>query len=74
LFRWSLRRGGGGGQEPVSPRCRFVHVYQDPPPLGSFPATLEGSRNIFIVVVATHIEPDFAINNFIISRGRIIIP
>jgi hypothetical protein len=41
--------------------------------LGSLPATLEGSRNIFVAVVATQREPDSAINDFGISRGGIII-
>jgi hypothetical protein len=50
-----------------------VHVYQDPPLLGSFPVTLEGSQNIFIATVATHREPDPTINNFGISRGGIIL-
>jgi hypothetical protein len=58
----------------VSPQCWFVHVYQDPPLLGSFPATLKGSQNIFVMVMATQREPDSVINNFGISCGRIIIP
>jgi hypothetical protein len=51
-----------------------VHVYQDPPLLGSFPAILEGSQNIFSTVVVTQRGPDPAINNFGISCGGIIIP
>jgi hypothetical protein len=51
-----------------------VHVYQDPPLLGSFPATLEGRRNIIIAAVVTQREPDSAINDFRILCKRIIIP
>jgi hypothetical protein len=51
-----------------------VHIYQDPPLLGSLSATLEGSRNIFVAAVATQREPDSVINDFGISRGGVIIP
>jgi hypothetical protein len=51
-----------------------VHVYHDPPLLGCLPAALEGSQNIFIVVVAMQREPNSAINDFGISSRRIIIP
>jgi hypothetical protein len=52
----------------------FVHIHQDPPLLGSFPTTFEGSRNIFITAVATQREPDFAIDDFGILCGGVIIP
>jgi hypothetical protein len=42
-----------GEQETISPWCWGVHVYQNPPLLGSLPATLEGSRNIFVAAVMT---------------------
>jgi hypothetical protein len=42
--------------------------------LGSFPSTLEGSQNIFVAAVATRRDPDSTINDFGISRERIIIP
>jgi hypothetical protein len=42
--------------------------------LGSFPAALEGSWNIFVAVVVTWREPDSAINHFGIPHRRIIIP
>jgi hypothetical protein len=51
-----------------------VHIHQDPPLLGSFPATLEGSRNIFVTAVATQREHDSAIDDFGISCGGVIIP
>jgi hypothetical protein len=61
-------------QELVTPRCGFVHIHQDPPFLGSFPTTFEGSQDIFVTAVATQREPDSAIDDFGISRGRVIIP
>jgi hypothetical protein len=61
-------------QEHVSPRCGFVHIHQDPAFLGSFPATLEGSQDIFVTVVAVQREPDSAIDDFGITRGGVIIP
>jgi hypothetical protein len=63
-----------GKQEPVSPRRGFVHIHQDPPFLGSFPATFEGSLNIFVTTVATQREPNSAINDFEILRGGVIVP
>jgi hypothetical protein len=42
--------------------------------LGSFAATFERSRNIFITTVATQREPNAAIDDFGISCGRVIIP
>jgi hypothetical protein len=51
-----------------------VHILQDPPFLGSFPATFEGSQNIFVTVVARQREPNSAIDDFGISRGGVIIP
>jgi hypothetical protein len=42
-----------GKHELVSPRCRFVHIHQDPPFFGSFPATFEGSQNIFVTALVT---------------------
>jgi hypothetical protein len=50
------------------------HIHQDPPLLGSFPATFEGSQNIFITAVVKQREPDSAIDDFGISRGGVIIP
>jgi hypothetical protein len=66
--------GGGGEQEHVSPRCRGVHVNKNPPLLGSFLATLEGSQNIFVSAVTTQRQPNPSINDFGISRRRIVIP
>jgi hypothetical protein len=63
-----------GKQEHVSPRRGFVHIHQDPPFLGSFLATFEGSQKIFVTPVATQREPDSAIDDFGISRGEVIIP
>jgi hypothetical protein len=51
-----------------------VHIHKDPPFLGSFPATFEGSRNIFVTTVATQREPDSAIDDFGISHRGVIIP
>jgi hypothetical protein len=65
---------GGGKQEPFFPQRRFVHIHQDPPFLGSFLATFEVSRNIFVMAVVMQREPDFAIDDFGISRGGVIIP
>jgi hypothetical protein len=61
-------------QELVSPRCGFVHIHQDPPFLGSFLATFEGSQDILVMAVATQREPDSTIDDFGISCGRVIIP
>jgi hypothetical protein len=63
-----------GEHDPISPWHWFVHIHQDPPPLGSFPATFEGSQNIFVTMVVTQREPDSAINDFAISCGGVIIP
>jgi hypothetical protein len=62
-----------GEQEHVSPRRWFVHIHHDPPLLGSFLATFEGSQNIFVTAVATQRELDSTIDNFgILCRGVII--
>jgi hypothetical protein len=56
VIRWQLVPlilDDRGKQEPVSPRCRFVHIHQDQPFFRSFPTTFEGCRNIFITAVAT---------------------
>jgi hypothetical protein len=49
-------------------------IHQDPPFLGSFLETFEGSQNIFVTAVATQREPDSAIDDFGISHRGVIIP
>jgi hypothetical protein len=51
-----------------------VHIHQDPPFLGSFLVTFEGSWDIFVTAVAMQRVADSAIDNFGISRGGVIIP
>jgi hypothetical protein len=52
----------------------FVHIHQDPPFLGSFLATFEGSQDIFITAAAKQREPDSTIDDFGISHWGVILP
>jgi hypothetical protein len=50
-----------------------VHVHQDPLLLGTLPAALEGSLDVFIAVIASQGKADPAKDHFRVSSGRIVV-
>jgi hypothetical protein len=51
-----------------------VHVHKDPPLLGTFPAALEGSLDVFIYVFALQGKADSAEDCLGVLDRRIVVP
>jgi hypothetical protein len=51
-----------------------VHVHKDPPLLGTFPATLDGSLDVFIPVFALQGKADSAEDCLGVLDRRIVVP
>jgi hypothetical protein len=51
-----------------------VHVHQDPLLLGTLPAALEGSLDIFIPVIALQGKADPTKDHLVVSGRRVVIP
>jgi hypothetical protein len=61
-------------QKLVDPRGLVVHVHKNPPLLGTLPAALEGSLDVFIPALVTQGKADPAEDGLGVSGRRVIIP
>jgi hypothetical protein len=58
----------------VEPGWLDTHVHQDPPLPGTLPATLEGSLDVFILVIALQGMADPTEDRLSVSGKRVIVP
>jgi hypothetical protein len=61
-------------QKLIDPRGLVVHVYKNPPLLGTLPAILEGSLDVFIPALVSQENADPTEDGLGVSGRRIIIP
>jgi hypothetical protein len=58
----------------VDPRGLVMHVHKDPPLLGTLPAALEGSLDVFIPTLASQGEANPVEDCLDISGRRVVVP
>jgi hypothetical protein len=61
-------------QKFADPRWLDVQVHQDPPSLGTLPAALEGSLDVFILAIASQGKADPTKDRLGVSGRRAVEP
>jgi hypothetical protein len=58
----------------VDPRGLVMYVHKNPPPLGTLPAALEGSLDVFIPMLASRGKADPTEDCLSVSGKRVVVP